>query len=118
MADVSRPFQSRNRGRTRTGPRKKASTRAAPVVHTEVAMDIEPARRDEGVSIRGQVLALLRDHGPLPRIALARRSGLSPTSITRLIAQFIDEDLVLEGDTVSPARLGRPATEVALRRDS
>lgn len=81
-------------------------------------MDNESNRRDEGVSIRGQVLALLRDHGPMPRIALARRSGLSPTSITRLIAQFIDEELVSEGDTISPTRLGRPATEVALRRDS
>lgn len=81
-------------------------------------MNNEVPRREEGVSIRGQVLALLRDHGPMPRIALARQSGLSPTSITRLIAQFIDEDLVSEGDTVSPARLGRPATEVALRRDS
>jgi predicted NBD/HSP70 family sugar kinase len=81
-------------------------------------MDNEPSRRDDSVSIRGQVLTLLRDRGPMPRIALARQSGLSPTSITRLIAQFIDEGLVSEGDTISPARLGRPATEVALRRDS
>lgn len=116
---MSRPSQSGDRQQTSKGPyfspRRHPSSRK---VDTVLAMDNEPPRRDEGVSIRGQVLSLLRDHGPMPRITLARRSGLSPTSITRLIAQFLDEQLVAEGDTISPTRLGRPATEVSLRRDS
>jgi predicted NBD/HSP70 family sugar kinase len=75
-------------------------------------------RREESTSLRGHVLSLLRDEGPMPRISLARIAGLSPTTITRLISQLLDEGLVSEGGTVSPAGLGRPATDVTLKLDS
>lgn len=80
-------------------------------------MSNELVRREDGSSVRGHVLSLLRDRGPMPRISLAREGGLSPTSITRTINLFLEEGLVTEGATVSPKRLGRPATEVALRTD-
>ena len=76
------------------------------------------SRRDDSRQPRAQVLCLLRDEGALPRITLARLTGLSPTSITRVVNQLISEGIVAEGATISPTRLGRPATEVALRPDS
>lgn len=68
--------------------------------------------------MRGAVLSLLRDVGPLPRIELARRTGLSATTITRVVNQLVDENSVIEGGSVSPSRLGRPATELRIRRDA
>lgn len=75
-------------------------------------------RGDEARSQRGDVLALLRDAGPLPRIEIARRTGVSPTTITRTVNQLLDERVLIEGDSVSPSRLGRPATEVSILAES
>lgn len=65
---------------------------------------------------RGLVLRLLRDEGPLPRAELARRTGLSATTMTKVVAQLIDEGHLAERSvTDSPEpRIGRPATDVAL----
>ncbi|WP_327089413.1 ROK family protein [Nonomuraea sp. NBC_01738] len=68
---------------------------------------------DLRVRNRGQVLRLLRDHGPLSRAELARRTGLSATTMTKVVAQLIGEGCLAEGAT-GPARPGRPATDVAL----
>lgn len=65
---------------------------------------------------RGLVLRLLRDEGPLPRAELARRTGLSATTMTKVVAQLIDEGSLAERsetDSAAP-RIGRPATDVAL----
>ena len=43
---------------------------------------------------RGLVLETLRHHGPLARITLGHKTGLSPASITSISAQLIDEGLV------------------------
>lgn len=75
-------------------------------------------RANEPRSIRGTVLALLRDSGPLSRIEIARRSGLSATTITRMVNQLVDASIVAEGGVVSENRLGRPATEIRLRAES
>lgn len=72
----------------------------------------------DGRSIRGTVLTLLRDEGPLPRIEIARRTGLSATTITRAVNQLVDDQIVLEGGSISPTRLGRPATELTIRPES
>ncbi len=77
-----------------------------------------PARTDETRTQRGDVLALLRDAGPLPRIEIARRTGVSPTTITRTVNQLIDENVLVEGNSVSPSKLGRPATEVSINAES
>jgi len=76
------------------------------------------SRSTEHVSVRGQVLTSLRDSGPLPRIALARELGVSPTTITRVVAQLVEEGVVAEGSSVSPAGFGRPATEVSIKADA
>ncbi|CAN0490178.1 unnamed protein product, partial [Phaeothamnion confervicola] len=57
-------------------------------------------------------------HGPLARITLGHRTGLSPASITSISAQLIDEGLVYsigEDDAVSAeTKRGRPQTRLAL----
>ncbi|CAO1653098.1 Putative NBD/HSP70 family sugar kinase [Salinibacterium sp. NYA9b] len=61
---------------------------------------------------------MLRDSGPLPRIELARRAHLSPTTITRAVSQLVDEGVIVEGNSISPTKLGRPATEISIVRDA
>jgi predicted NBD/HSP70 family sugar kinase len=67
---------------------------------------------------RGLFLDTLRQHGPLARITLGHRTGLSPASITSISAQLIDEGLVYsigEEDAVSAqTKRGRPQTRLAL----
>ncbi|MBB6549748.1 ROK family transcriptional regulator [Nonomuraea rubra] len=64
---------------------------------------------------RRLVLRTLRDHGPQPRADLARRLALSPTTMTKVVAQLLDEGLVREGATDGAGtRVGRPSTEVGL----
>lgn len=70
--------------------------------------------RDLRTANRGLVLRLLRDHGPLPRAELARRCGLSATTMTKVVADLIDEGYLAEGDSETPSRVGRPGTAVAL----
>ncbi|UBU17971.1 ROK family transcriptional regulator [Nonomuraea gerenzanensis] len=68
---------------------------------------------------RRLVLRTLRDHGPQPRAGLARRLGLSPTTMTKVVAQLLDEGLVSEGATDGPGtRVGRPSTGIRLRPDA
>ncbi|MEV0387102.1 ROK family transcriptional regulator [Nonomuraea sp. NPDC050643] len=69
---------------------------------------------------RRLVLRSLRDHGPQPRADLARRLGLSPTTMTKVVAQLLGEGLVTEGGVESGAavRVGRPSTDVRLRADA
>lgn len=68
--------------------------------------------------IRGQVLIALRDEGPLSRIDLARRTSVSPTTMTRTVSQLIEEGIVVDGDTVPSTGLGRPATRISLVHDA
>ncbi|SPL89813.1 Mlc, transcriptional repressor of MalT (the transcriptional activator of maltose regulon) and manXYZ operon [[Actinomadura] parvosata subsp. kistnae] len=68
---------------------------------------------------RRLVLRALRDHGPQPRADLARRLGLSPTTMTKVVGQLLGEGLVAEGATDGAGtRVGRPSTEVRLRTDA
>lgn len=66
---------------------------------------------------RRLVLRSLRDHGPQPRADLARRLGLSATTMTKVVAQLLDEGLAVEGDAAG-GRVGRPSTDVRLRADA
>ncbi len=68
---------------------------------------------------RRLVLAALRDHGPQPRADLARRLGLSATTMTKVVGQLLDEGVVTESAQHGPAqRVGRPSTHVAIRPDA
>src|SRR4051794_34032016 len=56
---------------------------------------------------RSAVLDLIRSSGTVSRIELAEMSGLTPTSITRIIKSLIDEGLVVEtgfGDSTGGKR--------------
>ncbi|MEO3856446.1 ROK family transcriptional regulator [Acrocarpospora sp. B8E8] len=61
------------------------------------------------------VLRALRDHGPQPRIELARRLSVSPTTVTKVVARLLDRGVVTETGVDAPGlRLGRPRVHVAL----
>ena len=71
---------------------------------------------------RGLVLETLRHQGPLARITLGKRTGLSPASITSISAQLIEEGLVHtleDGEEFSSrTRRGRPQIKLALNPDA
>lgn len=60
-----------------------------------------------------RLLTLVRDFGPLSRADLARRTGLAPLSVTRLIGDLIEEGLVVEGERVIAGR-GQPSLPLSL----
>jgi predicted NBD/HSP70 family sugar kinase len=70
----------------------------------------------------GLILRMLRDAGPLPRAELARRSSLSPTTLTKLAARLIEYGIISETeqttDTAPSAFIGRPPIDIALVSDS
>lgn len=61
-----------------------------------------------------RVLRLLRDNGPQSRAALSVATGLSPTTITKIVAPLLDFGLLTEDSADTPARVGRPATKLRL----
>ena len=75
--------------------------------------DIDLVRRQN----RHIVLEVLRTHGPMPRVELGRKTGLSPASITSITTQLIQEQAMLELAEVTtrdPTRRGRPTVRVDL----
>ncbi|PZG01476.1 ROK family transcriptional regulator [Micromonospora deserti] len=68
---------------------------------------------------RGMVLRSLRDGGPQPRAELARRLGLSATTMTKVVGQLLDEGVVIEAESEGvAARVGRPSVDVRLKADA
>ena len=66
-------------------------------------MDGQPGhlRRVGGVprvSNRGRLIEVLRRHGPLPRVELARSTGLSFPAISAITSRLIAEELLCEAD--------------------
>lgn len=63
---------------------------------------------------RTLVLNLVRQAGGLSRAAVARASGLSPSTVTAITASLIDEGFLLEDDEPTPigptTTIGRPPT--------
>ena len=47
---------------------------------------------------RSIVLNVIKTYGPIARAEVARRTGLSPATVTGITAELIDEDLVFEKD--------------------
>jgi N-acetylglucosamine repressor len=60
-----------------------------------------------------QVLAALQEHGPLSRAEIARYTGISGPTVTRVVAGLLDDHLLEEGDS-RPAALGRPGKVLCL----
>jgi N-acetylglucosamine repressor len=62
---------------------------------------------------RSTILTMIKTYGPIARAEIARRSGLSPATVTAITADLIDENLVFEkaaGDSSG----GRPPILLAL----
>jgi glucokinase-like ROK family protein len=59
------------------------------------------------------VLNCIREHGPLPRVAIARRTGLSRPTVSSLMETLLREGLVREGELLNSSAVGgRRAVEV------
>lgn len=52
------------------------------------------------------VLRLIRQHGPLARVAIARRTGLSRTTVSSIVDGLLTEEIVREGETLNAAPSG------------
>lgn len=64
------------------------------------------------------VLVELLIHGPASRADLARRSGLSPASLTRITRTLVDSGLLTESDATAPrVRTGRPSLPMDVNVD-
>lgn len=66
----------------------------------------ESPRRISGMargSNRGRLVEVLRRHGPLPRVELARSTGLSFPAVSGLTSRLIAEELLCETETVAPS---------------
>lgn len=55
---------------------------------------------------RALVLNCIRLEGPLPRVAVARRTGLSRTTVSSIVESLLKDGLAREGDTQSAAPSG------------
>lgn len=69
------------------------------------------------------LLEALRLNGPLARIELGRRTGLSPASITSISSQLIADGIVEQADDTLPQaealhRRGRPLTQIDISASS
>lgn len=65
---------------------------------------------------RALIINLLRTAGPLSRADIAKRTGLAPSALTRLMRILIEEGVVEEVGR-SSSRGGRPATLIGLDRE-
>ena len=65
---------------------------------------------------RLRVLKILRDYEPVARTELARLCGLSGTTITEIIADLLQRNLILE-DKVPTGKRGRPRVNLRINAD-
>ncbi|MFI7679297.1 ROK family transcriptional regulator [Actinophytocola sp. NPDC049390] len=77
----------------------------------------EPVRQEES-GRNGQVLRLLQQEPGLTRSEVARRLGLSATTMTRVVGQLLEYGCVTETRKVSRVGTGRPGTELSIEPTS
>ncbi|MCD0451071.1 ROK family transcriptional regulator [Actinocorallia sp. API 0066] len=65
----------------------------------------------------GLVLGEVARGGPLTRAALAELTGLTKTTVSRLVADLLDAGLVAEAPAVPDGERGRPGVEISLSGD-
>lgn len=90
--------------------RGKRSQASHPRHHTSDPAELRGAR---GADLRLMrelnrllVLNTLRTHGPLSRVAIARRTGLSRTTVSSIMEGLLEDELVREGGTQSASPQG------------
>lgn len=69
-------------------------------------------------TVRGQVLSLIRDEGPMSRAELARRLALSATTITRVVNDLDAAEVLDESQAPAQSGVGRPANTLRIRADA
>jgi predicted NBD/HSP70 family sugar kinase len=62
----------------------------------------------------GVVLGEVRRSGPITRAALAEITGLTKTTVSKMVGDLIDAGMVTESGTLRDGERGRPGTAVAL----
>ncbi|OON40403.1 transcriptional regulator [Izhakiella australiensis] len=62
----------------------------------------------------GVVYRLIDQHGPISRIELSKKAQLAPASITKIVREMVDAQLVKETEFQEMASRGRPATGLVL----
>jgi predicted NBD/HSP70 family sugar kinase len=72
-------------------------------------MDVSDVRRHHLAVLLGHLVR----SGPRSRATLAHETGLTKATVSQLVADLLDRDLVAELDTPKDGRVGRPATDVA-----
>lgn len=71
-----------------------------------------------GVSASVQVFSVVLRHGPIARVDVTGRTGLSPAAVTKAVRPLVDAGYLTERpDERAPARLGRPAMPVQVVAD-
>ncbi len=75
-----------------------------------------PTTRSMRARNRRQVLDLLREHGVLSQADIARKTGLSRTTISTVVAELRDLGLIVEAETGRPgtAQSGRPPVLISI----
>ncbi len=63
---------------------------------------------------RKTVIKKLYFDGPLSRLDLSEHTGLSPATVTNVMADLVDENIVQETGLVAASEGGRPRTLLAI----
>lgn len=63
------------------------------------------------------VLAMLKQHQPISRTEVARLTGMSPTSITRIVTALINQNLIYETSGEQRSGRGRKATNLCINAE-
>ena len=74
----------------------------SPQGHVDRGSDLRAVREAN----RAVVLNCIREEGPLARVTIAKRTGLSRTTVSSLVDDLLSEGLVREGSMLSAARSG------------
>lgn len=64
------------------------------------------------------VFQIIKQHQPISRAAISKETGMSPTTVSRIIAEFLDEGYVVETEEQGSAGRGRKSTLLRLRDTS
>ncbi len=72
-----------------------------------VVVPLDFSRQDARSTNRRMILAEIILNGPVARTEIARRTGLTAASVSRISRELIDARLIIEGDEIADTRPGR-----------
>lgn len=64
---------------------------------------------------RWNVFQIIKNEQPISRAVIAKQTGMSPTTISRIVAEFTEEGFVIETEEQSSGGRGRKSTLIRLR---